>query len=256
MPPDTTFSMTLPHTPEAPSVGLADLLSNRFAPIKHTLLGMLDARDEANLKCVSKALHSFSDAYRNWDYILEKYFASAKGFRSLQAQWNAFVVGDVVIDLFAGTKSFIRKDPHLVFIVPEEFVDQAENYLEEEGYTEVPEGSGESLMGNESRQHLRGEYVHSSRSTSSDNRVRVLLYVTDTSPAFTFLNCDWVPLSMCSNFVTWNKGILVVSLLDVCSTGGFLSDAVYRQRNGSRLGSTASCVIGGWLQARGSGLVP
>jgi hypothetical protein len=118
--------MALPHTPEAPSVGLADLLSNRFAPIQHTLLGMLDARDEANLKCVSKALQSFSHGYRNWDYILERFFANAKGFRSLQAQWNALVAGDVVMDFFARTKSFIRKDPHLIFVVPEEFMDQAE----------------------------------------------------------------------------------------------------------------------------------
>jgi hypothetical protein len=138
--------MALPHAPEAPSVELLDLLSDRFAPIQQTLLGMLGARDEANLKCVSKAFWSSSDGYQNWYYVLEKFFASAKCFRSLQAQRDAIINGNVVMDYFAGTKSFIRKDLHLILIVPEQFLNQAVTFLEGESYAEVPEGSDGSLM--------------------------------------------------------------------------------------------------------------
>jgi hypothetical protein len=63
--------------------------------------------------------------------------------------------------------------------------------------------------------------VHTSCSTSSDNRVRVLLYVTDTSPAFIFLNCDWVLLSISSNFVTWNKAYSLFPYLTFVQREGY-----------------------------------
>jgi hypothetical protein len=46
--------MALPQQSQNASVTLADLLSNRFVPVQETLLAMLDVRDQARLKRVSK----------------------------------------------------------------------------------------------------------------------------------------------------------------------------------------------------------
>lgn len=77
-------------------VTLVDLLSNRFAPIQHTLMGFLDAYAEVKLRRVCKALSSSSLGYRNWDYVLGKFFSDAKDFRSRQAEWNGIIMGNVV----------------------------------------------------------------------------------------------------------------------------------------------------------------
>jgi hypothetical protein len=187
--------MAQPYTSDAPSVNLIDLLSNRFAPVQHTLLGMLDARDEATLKCVSKELSTFSNGYRNWDYILEKFFSNAKTFRSLQAEWNALVSGDVVIDFFARTTSFIRNDAHLILMVPMDFQEQARTFLLEEGYTMIPAETIE----------IDEEYVHPSRSTGFDNQVKISLHKSHISPVYTSLCWRELDLTTCHNFVTWNK---------------------------------------------------
>ena len=156
-------------------VTLVDLLSNRFAPIQHTLMGFLDAYAEVKLRRVCKALSSSSLGYRNWDYVLGKFFSDAKDFRSRQAEWNGIIMGNVVLDFFARTENFLLNDPLLILAIPEDQLDYAASYVEDQGYVPLPKNTEIRAKHREYYDFCYEQYTHPTRTTHAGNRVKVMI---------------------------------------------------------------------------------
>jgi hypothetical protein len=213
--------MALPQKSENASVTLADLMSNRFVPVQETLLGMLDVRDQARLKCVSKDIHSTITACRDWNNILAKFFSDPKEFRSFQARVNGILTGGVVLDFFARTKNFIHEDPLLNFLVHEDDMEDSIAFLINDGFVRLDDH--EEDFGYWGYNHL---YVHPNRSTRSKNQVKVLLCGTFYSPIYVFLcGNSQMPLetTLNSNIATWNKAYSVFPSLTFGENVGYIT---------------------------------
>jgi hypothetical protein len=120
-------------------IALLELLSNRFGPVQQSLLGFFDVGDEAHLRGAYRQFPTFSLGYRNWDYMLNKFFSSATKFRNLQAQYNGIVSGHVVLDFFARTNYFILNDLVLIMSVPKDSLEAAIAYFQDKGYVTIIE---------------------------------------------------------------------------------------------------------------------
>ena len=132
-----------------------------------------------------------------------KLYLGPQGLSIPQAKSNAIVSGDVIIDFFARNKKFLRDDPLLVLIVPHGFQEGLEEFLKDDGYAPIDEGS--DTRHTQYWGYTNCEYVHSSRSTGGTNRTKILLCVAGQSVALTFsgeMGCD---TSLSHGFVTWNK---------------------------------------------------
>jgi hypothetical protein len=149
---------------------LADLLSSRYTPVQKSLLKMLDTRDEARLKCVSKDLRKTIMALRDWNGILERFFSDVKAFRSSQAKVNGILIGDMVIDFFARTKHFLLNDAVLIFIVNQDDRNAAREFLENDGFVKDDNHSDDY-----SYHGVNEIFEHLNRSTRAENRVKVHL---------------------------------------------------------------------------------
>jgi hypothetical protein len=219
--------MSLPRQLERASTTLANLLSDRYAPVQETLFGMLDVRDEAHLKGVSKEFRSSIMTWRNWDNILEKFFSDAKAFRSFQARCDGILAGNVVLDFFARTKKFIYDDPLLIFMVGQDDMEDASTFLRTEGYDRLSFHSDtyEKYAKFYSDEHgITQVFEHTNRSTRPDNRVKVLLCCEDDDTSLlTFFDGMDFESTLTLNFVTWNKAYSVFPYLTFVQKVGYLT---------------------------------
>jgi hypothetical protein len=228
--------MSHPQQPEDASITLLDILSRRFGPVQQTILGYLDASDEAHLRGVCKQLFTFSPGYRDWDHILGKFFSSPTKFRSFQAQCNGIVSGNVVLDFFARTKNFILSDPVLILSVPYDSSSDPESYLEREGYKPVAKDT--ETYKKYSRYHYRiwEVYEHPDRSTSGENRVKVLHVDSYHSGVASAFKDAALKFTACHNFVTWNKAYSLFPYVTFVEQKGYFTREVTRAAMESGMG--------------------
>jgi hypothetical protein len=204
-----------PQQPQLGSATLADLLSSRYAPVQENLLKMLSPREEARLNCVSKDLRKGVMAFRNWDNILEKFFSDAKAFRSFQAKVNGILTGDIVIDFFARTKHFILDDPVLIFIVDQDDMEAAREFLENDGFVKddnyVDNGIGYD--------GINQVFEHPHRSTGV--KVHLCGGFDSLMSALLFGNYMALNTTLSLNIITWNKAYSVFPSLSFVDKTAF-----------------------------------
>jgi hypothetical protein len=193
--------------PQIGSATLADLLSSRYTPVQEILLKMLGTRDEARLKCVSKDIYKNIMVPRDWNNILEKFFSDAKAFRSFQAKINGILTGDIVIGFFAQTKHFLFDDPVLIFIVNQDDMNGAREFLENDGFVKDDNHSDEY-----SYHGINQVFEHPNQSTRAESRVKVHFCGGRQSPISTILmgiGHKAFDTTLSTDIVIWNKAYSV-----------------------------------------------
>jgi hypothetical protein len=188
--------------PSTASATLGDILGNQFAPVQESLFKALGQDDEARLSQVSKELSMTSKRFRDWNRILGNFFSDPKAFRSLQAQTNTIVAGDIVLDFFARTKKFLHNNPLLVLIIPSGNDDDVHGFLEDDGYFLLEDDSFDR-----SRYYVDcyAGYEHPTRTTDGENRVQIVLCYAPYCPVLTLIADMTLTTTRSHNFVTWNK---------------------------------------------------
>jgi hypothetical protein len=170
--------------------------------------------------------------------ILGKFFNDAKIFRSLQAEWNTLVTGEVLLDFFARTKHYLSNNPFLVLIVPSDHVEAAMMFLESEGYAVFKDSKVKNSWSHRDYVCPMLEYAHTNHAMYQEKNVKVFLLDTrshaESSPLDTFLLGKDLDITVCQNFATWKKVYSIfprTTFLQkesyfhvLCTESGFLGD--------------------------------